>query len=214
MKSKSVLLTGFEPFAGDRVNPSAEVARALHGRVIAGHAVIGAVLPCVFGAAQSEIARLVRSHRPAAVIATGLAGGRAEFTPERVAINVDDARIPDHAGARPIDVPVVRGGPAAYWSGLPIKAIVAALRERNIPAVVSQTAGTFVCNHVFYGLMHALRRQRSVRGGFIHLPYLPEQAPPGQPSLPRDTMIEAIAVAIEVTLTTRADRREAGGRTH
>ena len=95
-----------------------------------------------------------------------------------------------------------------------IKAIVAALRERNIPAVVSQTAGTFVCNHVFYGLMHALRRQRSIRGGFIHMPYLPEQAPPGQPSLPRETMIEAIAVAIEVTLTTRADRREAGGRTH
>lgn len=214
MKSPPVLVTGFEPFAGDAINPSAEIARALDGRMVAGRTVVAAVLPCVFSTARHEIARLVRLHRPAVVIATGLAGGRSEITPERVAINVADARIPDNAGAQPIDLPVIRGGPAAYWSRLPIKAIVAALRERKIPAAVSQTAGTFVCNQVFYGLMHALRWQRSIRGGFIHVPYLPEQAPPGQPSLPRETMIEAIAVAIEVTLTTRTDRREAGGRTH
>jgi pyroglutamyl-peptidase len=213
MKTRTVLLAGFEPFAGDTVNPSAELARALGGRVVAGHMVIGAILPCVFATARHEIARLVRLHQPAAVIGIGLAGGRAEITPERVAINVTDARIPDNAGAQPIDLPVVRGGPAAYWTRLPIKAIVAALRERSIPAAVSETAGTFVCNHVFYGLMHALRWQRAIRGGFIHVPYLPEQAPRGQPSLSREMMIEAIEIAIESTLTTRVARREAGGRT-
>jgi pyroglutamyl-peptidase len=211
MKPAPVLVTGFEPFDGDSINPSAEIARALDGRVIVGRRVVGAVLPCVFGASTQELGRLLRQHRPAAVIATGLAGGRAEITPERVAINVDDARIPDNAGGQPIDAPVVRGGPAAYWSRLPIKTIVATLRERGLPAAVSQTAGTFVCNHVFYALMHALRRQLRVKAGFIHVPALPEQVRRGQPSLPQAKMNEAIALAIEVTLQTRSDRRETAG---
>lgn len=211
MKPAPVLLTGFEPFGSDSINPSAEIARALDGRVIAGRNVIGAVLPCVFQTSTPELARLLRRHRPAVVIATGLAGGRAEITPERVAINIDDARIPDNAGAQPIDLPVVRRGPAAYWSRLPIKAIVSALKERGMPAAVSQTAGTFVCNHVFYALMHALRRQPGVEAGFIHVPALPEQVQRGRPSLSQEKLIEAIAVAIEVTLTTRRDRRETAG---
>jgi pyroglutamyl-peptidase len=155
--------------------------------------------------------------KPALIICVGQAGGRAEITPERVAINVDDARIPDNAGRQPVDRPVVRGGPAAHWSTLPIKAIVAELRRREIPAAVSQTAGTFVCNHVFYGLMHELRRQRRVRGGFIHVPYLPEQAarvPGGAPSLSLEAMTRAIAVAVAVSVKTRRDRRSAGGATH
>ena len=143
----------------------------------------------------------------------GQAGGRAEITPERVAINVDDARIADNAGAQPIDRPVVARGPAAYWSTLPVKAIVATLRAHEIPAAVSQTAGTFVCNHVFYGLMHTLRARRGVRGGFIHVPFLPEQAKRGQPSLAQETMIEAIALAVAVSVTTRRDQRVAGGQT-
>ena len=208
---KTVLLTGFEPFAGDRLNPSQEVARALDGRVIAGREIVGATLPCVFGAARYELARLVRTQHPSVVICLGLAGGRAEITPERVAINVDDARIPDNAGGQPVDLPVIRGGPAAYWSRLPVKAIVAALRERKIPAAVSQTAGTFVCNHVFYALLHLLRWQRGIRGGFIHLPFLPEQARPGGPSLPLATMIDGIACAIEVTVKVRRDLRTTGG---
>lgn len=210
---KTVLLTGFEPFNGERVNPSAEIARRLHGAVIAGHRVDGTVLPCTFGGAIAELKRRLRASHPALVVGVGQAGGRAEITPERVAINVDDARITDNAGARPIDVPVVRGGPAAYFSTLPIKAIVAALRARGMPAGVSQTAGTFVCNHVFYGLMHALRRQRAVRGGFIHVPFLPEQAGNGQPSLPLDTMTEAVAVAIETAVRQRRDVRVTGGST-
>ena len=108
----------------------------------------------------------------------------------------------------------MRGGPTAHWSTLPIKAIVAELRKRGMPAAVSQTAGTFVCNHVFYGLMHELRRQKKVRGGFIHVPFLPEQAKAGQPSLPLETMTAAVGAAVAVALTTRRDKRSAGGATH
>jgi pyroglutamyl-peptidase len=212
-KTKTVLLTGFEPFGGEKVNPSQEIARQWHGRVIGGHRVTGALLPCVFGAAITELKRQIRATRPVLVICVGQAGGRAEITPERVALNVDDARIADNAGRQPVDQPIARGGPAAYWSTLPIKAIVAALRRRGIPAGVSQTAGTFVCNHVFYGLMHRMRTQRGVRGGFIHVPFLPEQARPGQPSLPLETMVEAIGVAVATALKVRRDVKTAGGQT-
>ena len=210
---KTVLITGFEPFGGETLNPSLEIARQLNGHVIARRRVIGRILPCVFGAANAELRRLLQEFKPAVVIAVGQAGGRAEITPERVAINVDDARIADNAGAQPIDRPVVARGPAAYWSTLPVKAIVATLRAHEIPAAVSQTAGTFVCNHVFYGLMHTLRARRGVRGGFIHVPFLPEQAKRGQPSLAQETMIEAIALAVAVSVTTRRDQRVAGGQT-
>jgi pyroglutamyl-peptidase len=208
---KTVLITGFEPFGGETINPSEEIARNLHGTILARHTIVGALLPCVFGAARRELDRLLTAHRPVLVVAIGQAGGRAAITPERVAINVDDARIPDNAGAQPVDRPIVPRGPAAYWSTLPLKAIVRALQRQEIPAAVSQTAGTFVCNHVFYGLMHALRRRRGVRGGFIHVPFLPEQAPPGQPSLPLETMIAGLATAVTVALAVRRDPKIAGG---
>ena len=212
-ETRKVLVTGFEPFAGDALNPSAEIARLLHGTVIHGHEIVGALLPCVFGAAITELKKQLRAVKPALVICVGQAGGRADITPERVAINVDDARIPDNAARQPVDRAIVRKGPAAYWSTLPIKAIVGALRERGIPASVSQTAGTFVCNHVFYGLMHELRTQKKIRGGFVHVPFLPEQAN-GKPGLPLATMTEAIAVAVETSIKTRRDVRGAGGQTH
>lgn len=211
---KTVLLTGFEPFGGETINPSGEIARQLHGAVIGGHRVAGTLLPCVFGAAITELKKQIRATKPALVVCVGQAGGRAEITPERVAINVDDARMADNAGRQPVDRPIVRGGPAAYWSTLPVKAITAELRRRGVPATVSQTAGTFVCNHAFYGLMHELRQQRKVRGGFIHVPFLPEQAPAGRPSLSLDTMTAAIAAAIAVALKIRRDIRVAGGTTH
>jgi len=212
MSARPVLVTGFEPFAGESVNPSGAIARALDRRLIAGRTVVGAVLPCSFRAAPRELRRLLAHHRPALVICTGLAGGRIGITPERVALNVVDARIPDNEGARPVDRAVVRGGPVAYWSQLPIKAIAAALRRQNIPAEVSQTAGTFVCNQVFYALMHRLRRAPQIRAGFIHVPHLPDQAESGAPSLPLATMVAGIALAVEVALTVRRDRREAGGQ--
>lgn len=211
---KTILLTGFEPFGGEARNPSQEIARALDGRMIAGRRVAGAVLPCVFGASLVNLKTLLRAHRPELVVCLGQAGGRAEITPERVAINVDDARMPDNAGAQPVDRPVIRRGPAAYWSTLPVKAIVMALRAEGIPAAVSQTAGTFVCNHVFYGLMHALKSGRGVRGGFIHVPFLPEQAKSGQPSLSLADMTAGVVRAIEVSAGRRRDLRVSGGATH
>jgi pyroglutamyl-peptidase len=206
-----VLVTGFEPFDGERINPSADVARALAGQRVGGVPVVAAVLPCVFGAAIDVLREVVSAQRPQLVLALGQAGGREGFSIERVAINVDDARIADNAGARPIDTPVVGGAPAAYFSTLPIKAMAAALRRAGWPAAVSQTAGTFVCNHVFYGLMHTLRRRR-VRGGFMHLPLLPEQAARrGGPSLSLEDQIAGVALALEVALTTRVDSAESGG---
>ncbi len=211
---KTVLLTGFEPFGGEKLNASAEIVRHLHGAVIGGHRVQAALLPCVFGPAVTELRKQIRAVRPALVVCLGQAAGRAEITPERVALNVDDARIPDNAGRQSVDRPVVRGGPAAYWSTLPVKAIVQALRAEGLPAAVSQTAGTFVCNHAFYGLMHALRRQRRVRGGFIHVPVLPAQARRGQPSLALDRAVPGIRTAVAVALRTRRDLRSGGGATH
>jgi pyroglutamyl-peptidase len=210
-KARSVLLTGFEPFGGEEVNPSAEIARQLHGTVVAGHEIRGALLPCVFGESIVELQRQMRATKPALVICLGQAGGRPDITPERVAINVDDARLADNAGGQPIDRPIRPKGPAAYFSTLPIKAMVAALQQRGVPASVSQTAGTFVCNHVFYGLMHALRGQRKIRGGFIHVPFLPEQAKGGQASLPLETMVAAVTAAIETAVKIRRDTRQTGG---
>ncbi len=211
---KTVLLTGFEPFGGAARNPSGEIALAWNGREVAGARIVGAVLPCVFGSARRELDLLLRRHRPAVVLCLGVAAGRAAITPERVAINVDDARIPDNAGRRPIDLPIVRGGPVAYWSTLPIKAIVAELRSRGVPAEVSQTAGTFLCNHVFYALMHAVRRRRGVKAGFVHVPAMSEAAGPGEPSLPLAGLTEAAGVMLRTILRTRRDRRAAGGATH
>ena len=210
-----VLLTGFAPFGGESVNPSWEAVQALHNEVIAGHRIRTRCLPVAFGEAVDELHRAIRTSRPALVLCVGQAGGRASMSLERVAINVDDARIPDNAGAQPIDRPVVDGAPAAYFTDLPIKAMLAALREAKIPVEVSQTAGTFVCNHVFYGLMHALRR-RATRGGFIHIPYSPEQARhhPGAPSLEVETVRDGLRLALQVALTTTADATLAAGAEH
>ncbi|HVU18690.1 MAG TPA: pyroglutamyl-peptidase I [Candidatus Didemnitutus sp.] len=208
---KKILLTGFEPFGGDSLNPSEEVARQLNGANIARHEIAGALLPCVFGAALKELKHQVRLHEPALVLCLGQAGGRAEITPERIAINIEDARVPDNAGQQPVDKPVIKGGPAAYWSTLPIKAIVQALRKKDIPAAVSQTAGTFVCNHVFYGLMHELESWPDVRGGFMHLPYLPEQTATG-PSLAFEQMTTGVRLALETAISYRRDVKTAGGR--
>ena len=213
MSARVALVTGFEPFGGERVNPSAAVAAALHGTVVDGLRVEAALLPCAFGASLAALDAALARHEPALVLLLGQAGGRPDLTVERVAINVDDARIADNAGARPVDEPVVAGGPAAYFSTLPIKAVVAALREAGLPASVSQTAGTFVCNHVFYGLMHRLASRPGVRGGFVHLPLLPEQAArqPGAPSLPLATQVDGVRIALATAVRTAADLKLAGG---
>ncbi|MFT4194174.1 pyroglutamyl-peptidase I [Ottowia sp.] len=212
----TVLLTGFDAFGGDPVNPSWEIARALNRRRIAGHRVQAAQLPTVFGAALARLDELLAEHRPALVVGLGLglAAGRTALSLERVAINVNDACIADNAGAQPIDVPVVAGAPAAYFSTLPIKAMRQAISAAGVPAEVSQTAGTFVCNHVFYGLMHRLatvRRLAGARGGFIHVPLLPDQ---GEPSLPLELMVEGLRVGLRTALTTTQDVRAEAGAEH
>ncbi|WP_374562815.1 pyroglutamyl-peptidase I [Ideonella sp.] len=198
-----ILLTGFEPFGGELINPSWEVARALDGAPIAGARVVAQLLPCRFRAAGEAMQRFVAELRPVCVLALGQASGRADFSIERVAINVDDARIPDNDGAQPIDEPVVAEGPAGYFSTLPIKAMVAGLRAAGLPASVSQSAGTFVCNHVFYSLMHSLRQHPDVRAGFMHLPLLPAQASrhPGLACMPLPLMIEGVRQALRIAAT-------------
>jgi pyroglutamyl-peptidase len=197
-----VLITGFEPFGGEAVNPSWEVVKQLDGAMVAGERVVARQLPCVFGEALTALYAALDEHQPVLTIAVGQAGGRVDITVERVAINVDDARIADNKGQQPVDVPVVADGPAAWFSSLPVKAIVAALREQGIPASVSQTAGTFVCNHVMYGLLHALNGRSGAKGGFIHIPYLPEQAAahPGEASMAVQTVRAALETAIAVSL--------------
>lgn len=211
-----VLLTGFDPF-GDTghsskpINPSWLAAQALHGKRIGGHLVVAAQLPTVFKDSAAELVRLLALHKPALVICVGQAGGRGAISLERVAINVDDARIPDNHGGQPVDTPVVAGGPAAYFSSLPIKAMLQALQKAGVTAEVSQTAGTFVCNHVFYALMHALATKRGfkrTRGGFIHVPYLPEQ---GAPSLPLEEIVRGLRLAVAAALATTQDIAKGAG---
>lgn len=211
-REPTVLLTGFAPFGGEAVNPSWQAVRLLEGRAIEGHRVVVAELPCEFDAALPALQKALRQFAPRVVIAVGLAGGREGISLERVAINLIDARIPDNAGAQPVDAPVRRGGPAAFFSTLPIKAAWLALREAGIPAHVSQTAGTYVCNQVFYGLMHALRRRRGVRAGFVHVPWLPDQARArDEPGMPVDTMARALETIVRTTLTVPGDARIAAG---
>ena len=212
----TVLLTGFAPFGGETRNPSWDAVQPLHGTRIDGHRIVTRQLPVEFGTSLKALRAAIRETTPALVLCVGQAGGRTQLSLERIAINVDDARIPDNADASPIDRPIVANGPAAYFATLPVKAMLAALRDAGIPTEVSQTAGTYVCNHVFYGLMHALRARPSVRGGFIHIPYAPQQAArhPGAPSLPVEVVTAALKIAVRTALATRQDRRQAAGAEH
>jgi pyroglutamyl-peptidase len=204
-----VLLTGFDAFGGQALNASALAVAAVDPNKIPGARIVTAVLPTVFGGSADVLGEEIRRHEPGLVICVGQAGGRRGFSVERVAINIDDAALADNAGKMPIDQPITRGGPAAYFSTLPVKAIAQALHADDVPAEVSQTAGTFVCNHVFYRLMHALAERPSVRGGFIHIPCLPEQTKKDAPSLPLEKLARgleiAVGVALEELLVARGD---------
>jgi pyroglutamyl-peptidase len=214
-----ILLTGFEPFGGESVNPSWEIARALDGWHCEGHVVHAALLPCVFGDALAVLDEALAAHAPAVVLCLGQAGGRPEISIERVAVNVDDARIPDNLGRQPIDAAIEAGGPAAYFSTLPIKAIARDVREAGAAASVSNTAGTFVCNHVFYALMHRVATHPSLakaRAGFVHVPYTPEQVAgrAGVPSMPLATQVVGIRQALRTAVLVHVDAKETAGREH
>ncbi|GAA3277666.1 pyroglutamyl-peptidase I [Paenarthrobacter aurescens] len=209
-----ILLTGFEPFGEDTVNPSwLAVQRAAELLASEGIAVEAVELPCVFGESATVLMDAIMGLKPEIIVCTGLAGGRAGISLERVAINCDDARIPDNKGQRPIDVEVIAGGPAAYFSSLPIKTALRNLQIAGIRSEVSQSAGTYVCNHLFYALMHSLASKPGVRGGFVHLPYLPSQLRAGSetPSMPLEAMAEGIAIVARTALDTTADVKFAAG---
>src|SRR5688572_15586359 len=169
------LVTGFDPFGGARVNASIEAVRRLPARM-GSLDIVTAELPTSYSRSIPALEAAIAAARPGIVLCVGEAGDRAVLSVERVAVNLQDARIPDNDGAAPVDKPVVRGGPAAYFSTLPVRAMVAALRAAELPAELSMSAGSFVCNHVFYGLMHiAAANKRSFRGGFLHVPCLTQE---------------------------------------
>ena len=170
-----VLITGFDPFGGESVNPALEAVKLLP-ETISGAEVIKLEIPTVFRKSLAKIEEAMELHNPDIVISIGQAGGRFQVTPERVAINIDDARIEDNEGNQPLDITIFEDGEAAYFSNLPIKAMVQEMKENGIPAAVSNTAGTFVCNHVMYGILYMIDKKfPNARGGFIHVPYIPAQ---------------------------------------
>ncbi|PWI58404.1 pyroglutamyl-peptidase I [Sulfoacidibacillus thermotolerans] len=213
---RRVLLTGFDAFGGETVNPASEIVKQLNGKVIEGTTKIyvkASEIPTVFDRALDVLKVLVHDFQPHVVICLGQAGGRPHISVERVAINLDDARIPDNEGNQPIDQPILIKGPSAYFSTLPIKRIVRELKQLGIPASISNTAGTFVCNHLFYGLMHFLTTEYPIgKGGFIHIPYLPSQVVDrALPAMSLADMLVGIEAAIRVSVSENEDLIVPGG---
>ncbi|WP_332399194.1 pyroglutamyl-peptidase I [Vibrio metschnikovii] len=208
-----VLLTGFEPFGEDSLNPSQALLNAKEQLHVTGVEVIGCVLPVARYQATEVAINAIKTHQPDLVLMFGQASGRAAITPERVAINLDDYRIADNAGHQPIDEAIIADGPAAYFTTLPVKAMVEDLQQAGIAAEVSYSAGTFVCNHLFYAVQHYLS-QKDIRSGFIHVPPLPEQVPATNPSLPSlglEPLIAAVRVMIQTCYHSKQDRQIIGG---
>jgi pyroglutamyl-peptidase len=202
---KRVLLTAFESFAGEGINPSLEAARQIEKIDFPDALVRVAELPVDRYRAVEIAIGLIRASRPDIVIMLGQAGGRYRINPERVAVNVDDFRIADNVGNQPIDEPIIEGGPVGYFSTLPIRAIADRINRAHIPAAISNSAGAYLCNRLFYSVMHAISVEGlPTRAGFIHVPYLHDQAInkyPDVPSLSRESLVEAVRLAIEVTLS-------------
>ena len=208
------LVTGFDAFGGEAVNPSSLAIGKLKKR-IGGIVVHTAQLPTSYAQSAKVLLTAIEKTRPDIVLCVGQAGGRAELCLERVAINVQDARIRDNDGKQPIDRPVVKDGPAAHFTTLPIKACVAEMRKAGLPAAVSNTAGTFVCNHIFYALMDiAAGHPIPMRGGFLHIPYVPEQAARlgGAPSMALADIVRGIEIILEVSAARTSDLHTAEGR--
>ncbi len=197
--ARTLLLTGFEAFgddpSGQGLNPSVQIAAALHGQRIGHWRIAGHVLPCEFGRSVRVLKTLMREYEPQAIVCLGQAGGRSAISIERVALNWDEAALADNAGQIRSGQPILKTAPAAYFSTLPIHAMREAVMGQGMAAEISSTAGHFVCNHVFFSLMHALRKSKTP-AGFIHIPYLPEQAAHGAPSMALQDMQRGITAAL------------------
>jgi pyroglutamyl-peptidase len=213
-RERSVLVTGFECFGGERINPSWEICNRLP-RTLGGYRVETVRVPCEFRRAIEVVAEAIERYQPVLVLCLGQAGGRTHVSVERVAINVDDASIEDNGGMRPIDEPIALNGPAAYFATLPVKAMAAAMREARVPAEVSNSAGTYVCNHLMYGVLHYLAgTDNEARAGFVHVPYAEEQVldKPGKPAIAIATMARGIEAAIAAALMHERDIATAEGK--
>ena len=210
-----ILVTGFDPFGGEKINPAIESVKKLSD-TIAGAQIVKLEIPTVCHRSLAVIDQAIQEHNPDVVLSIGQAGGRTDITVERIGINMDDCRIPDNDGQQIIDEPVFPNGPAAYFSNLPIKAMVARIQERQIPASVSNSAGTFVCNHVLYGVRHIIETKYPGKSGFIHIPFLPQQVidKKNMLSMSLDSIVEALTAAIEAIIDTQEDIKVTGGATH
>ena len=212
-----ILVTGFDPFGGEPVNPAYEAVRLLPDE-IAGAKVVKLEIPTVFTRSAKVVEEAMERERPDFVLCVGQAGGRSAITVEKVAINLAEARIPDNDGEQPFDEPLRADGPTAYFSSLPVKAMVANMNEHGIPAFLSYTAGTYVCNSIMYNVLYLIeRRVPGVGGGFIHVPYAVEQGvgkPNGTPVMEVATMARALEHAIEAAVTSESDVTAVMGETH
>ena len=211
-----VLVTGFDPFGGESINPAWEAVKCIRNE-IAGAEIVTMQIPTVVGRSIERIHEKMKELQPDMVISVGQAGGRFGVTPERVALNITDARIPDNEGNQPIDEPVFADGDAAYFSNLPVKAMVQAIKDAGYPSSLSNSAGTYICNHVMYGILYYIHKEfPDVRGGFIHVPYAASQAvnKPNTPSMAIADITAALEAAIEAAVRNTCDIRAVGGEIH
>ena len=211
-----ILVTGFDPFGGEKINPAIESVKRLPDKILDAE-IIKLEIPTVIGKSVDKIREKIKEVEPDVVLSIGQAGGRPEITVERVGINCDDCRIKDNEGNQPIDEKVVEDGPAAYFATIPIKAMVEHIKEGKIPASVSNTAGTFICNHVLYGVCHIKATEYpNMRTGFIHIPFLPEQVTDkkNMPSMALETIVKGLELAIEAIISNKEDIVVTGGKTH
>lgn len=211
-----ILVTGFDPFGGEPVNPAIESVKLLPD-TIAGAEIIKLEIPTVVHKSLEKIDAKIAECDPDVILSIGQAGGRPDITVERIGINCDDCRIPDNEGNQPIDEPVFADGPSAYFSLLPIKAMVEAMHEAGIPASVSNTAGTFICNHVLYGVRYLCEHKYpGKKSGFIHIPFMTSQTvdKKNMPSMSLEEIVKGLTAAIEAIVKNEKDIKVTGGATH
>ena len=210
-----ILVTAFDPFGGESINPALEAVKLMKDK-IDGAEIVKLEIPTVFRKSIDKVAEAIVKENPEVVLSIGQAGGRFEVTPERVAINVDDARIPDNEGNQPIDVPIYEDGAPAYFATLPVKAMVEAIRSAGLPSSLSNSAGTFVCNHIMYGVLYQIEKMgKNIRAGFIHVPFIPEQVarrPAPAPCMSMVDIAKALEAAVSAIVKNDKDIVAVGGK--
>ena len=209
-----ILLTAFDPFGGEKINPALEAVKLVKAEDLTAE-LIKLEVPTVFHKSIKTVQEAMRKHKPDAVLCVGQARGRFQLTPERVAINLDDARIPDNEGQQPVDEPIFADGADAYFASLPIKAMVESIKAENLPAAVSNTAGTFVCNHLMYGVLYTIAKEfPQCRGGFIHVPFIPDQVvdKANTPCLSLNDIARGLTASLQAIIAHEHDVKISGGR--